>query len=197
MRVHVINCIIYFILFEAGLHTLTEIHTHAHRPRQSLWGTWGQFREAAKISCAVAAGVAVDAQRKRRRFCSAQQREAVAGPEAGGKVGKQRVTSVMTFVDWVKWLVGFLCAPTHTCSSHTHTQTIQMHRVRFLLLLFLFFTFFIVFVSCIFFNFYACHTFCSPLPLPFDCCRFFFTFCCCHCWSSLNVARLAPFISYF
>lgn len=197
MRVHVINCIIYFILFEAGLHTLTEIHTHAHRPRQSLRGTWGQFREAAKISCAVAAGVAVDAQRKRRRFCSAQQREAVAVPEAGGKVGKQRVTSVMTFVDWVKWLVGFLCAPTHTCSSHTHTQTIQMHRVRFLLLLFLFFTFFFVFVSCIFFNFYACHTFCSPLPLRFDCCRFFFTFCCCHCWSSLNVARLAPFISYF
>lgn len=122
MRVHVINCIIYFILFEAGLHTLTEIHTQAHRPRQSLWGTWGQFREAAKISCAVAAGVAVDAQRKRRRFCSAQQREAVAVPEAGGKVGKQRVTSVMTFVDWVKWLVGFLCAPTHTCSSHTHTN---------------------------------------------------------------------------
>lgn len=122
MRVHVINCIIYFILFEAGLHTLTEIHTHAHRTRQSLWGTWGQFREAAKISCAVAAGVAVDAQRKRRRFCSAQQREAVAVPEAGGKVGKQRVTSVMTFVDWVKWLVGFLCAPTHTCSSHTHKQ---------------------------------------------------------------------------
>lgn len=29
----------------------------------------------------------------------------------------------MTFVDWVKWLVGFLCAPTHTCSSHTHTHT--------------------------------------------------------------------------
>lgn len=37
-------------------------------------------------------------------------------------MGKQRVTSVMTFVDWVKWLVGFLCAPTHTCSSHTHTN---------------------------------------------------------------------------
>lgn len=196
MRVHVINCIIYFILFEAGLHTLTEIHIHAHRPRQSLWGTWGQFREAAKISCAVAAGVAVDAQRKRRRFCSAQQREAVAVPEAGGKVGKQRVTSVMTFVDWVKWLVGFLCAPTHTCSSHTHTNNsnapCEIPAAAVLI-----FYFFFVFVSCIFFNFYACHTFCSPLPLPFDCCRFFFTFCCCHCWSSLNVARLAPFISYF
>lgn len=50
------------------------------------------------------------------------------------------MTSVMTFVDWVKWLVGFLCTHLHT---HTHTYTQQFKCAACEILVFYFVVFFL------------------------------------------------------